>query len=199
MLRVLAGCLILLVVLGCESSTTYPRTPADAMLFGPSRFRIHPIFTQIKDWTGDNVPDGIEALIEFEDQFGDATKASGQVIFELYEYRKFDPDPRGNRLANPWIGDLDTIDAQRQRWNHTSRTYSFQLAYPQIQTDRSYVLTATFQLSGGGRFFDQMILAAPEPQYEIPTSRPAKEPTSGPSTEPSTAPTTNVDTPSSGL
>jgi hypothetical protein len=195
MWRSILPILCLLFILGCESSTPTPRTPTDAMLFGPAAMRIHPIFTQVKDWTGDNNLDGIEALIELQDQFGDPTKASGQVVFELFEFRKYDPDPRGLRLANPWIGDLGTLEAQRQRWNRTSRTYSFQLAFPQVQTDRSYVLTATFELSGGGRFFDQIIIAAPEPQFEVPTSRPAKEPSSAPAT----APTTSVDTASSGF
>ena len=53
----------------------------DAALFGPSAMRIHPIFTRLSDWTGDGVPDGIEALIELQDQFGDPTKASGTIIF----------------------------------------------------------------------------------------------------------------------
>lgn len=152
----LAGTILLLV--GCESSAPRTRSQTDALLFGPAAMRIHPIFTQIKDWTGDDKPDGIEALIELQDQFGDPTKASGRVVFELFEYRPYDPDPRGQRLANPWIGALDTIDAQRDRWNRTSRTYGFQLAMDSIRIDRPYVLTATFELSNGGRFFDRIIL-----------------------------------------
>ena len=149
--------------------------------------RIHPIFTQVKDWTGEGHPDGIEALIELQDQFGDPTKATGRVIFELFEYRQFDPDVRGLRLVDPWIGDLSTLAAQRERWNRTSRTYSFQLQYDGINENRYYVLTATFELSNGGRFFDQIIL---QPK-EAPIIQP---PTTGPTTmssmEPSTAPTT---------
>lgn len=130
------------------------------MLFGPAAMRIHPIFSQIKDWTGDDQPDGIEALIELQDQFGDPTKASGRVVFELYDYSPYEPDPRGQRIANPWVGALDTLEAQRERWNRTSRTYSFQLALPSIRRDRAYVLTASFELSNGGRFFDRIIIGA---------------------------------------
>ncbi|HMB95926.1 MAG TPA: hypothetical protein VKK61_07805 [Tepidisphaeraceae bacterium] len=168
----------ILLLIGCESKAPYPRDATDAALFGPSAMRVHPIFTQVKDWTNDNHPDGIEALIEFQDQFGDPTKASGKVIFELYEYRKHDPDPRGERLVNPWIGDLSTLDAQQERWNRTSRTYSFQLAWDQIKENESYVLTAEFQANSGARFFDQIVLEGKQP-----------EPTSNP-TSPSTAPTT---------
>jgi hypothetical protein len=168
---------VLWTVLGCETPKPYPRSPTDVTLFGPAAMRIHPIFTQVKDWTGDGQPDGIEALVELQDQFGDPTKASGTVVFELFEYRAYDPEIRGERLTNPWIGDLSSIDAQRDRWNRTSRTYGFQLAYPQVREDRPYVLTATFELSSGGRYFDRMILEAKEPRVVEPAR-----------TEPSTQP-----------
>lgn len=182
MQRTLIPLLCVVWLIGCETSVNpAPRTPNDAALFGPAAMRIHPIFSQVKDWNGDNISDGIEALIELQDQFGDPTKASGQVVFELFEYRRNDPEPRGLRLVNPWIGDLSTLEAQRQRWNRTSRTYSFQLAFPQITTDRAYVLTATFELSGGGRYFDRIILAPQEPQYE---PMPSSPPTSAPASQP---------------
>jgi hypothetical protein len=175
------------------------------MLFGPVAMRIHPIFTRVKDWTGDNKPDGVEALIELQDQFGDPTKAAGRVVFELYSFQKFDPQRRGTRLVNPWIGSLMTLEEQRDRWNRTSRTYSFPLSFAQISVDSTYVLTAQFETTSGQRFFDQLILepargayapkeresnAATEPV--IPsvgasgsTTQPSG-PTSGPTTEPGT-------------
>ena len=64
--------------------------------------RLHPIFTTLKDWTGDNKPDGVEAFVELQDQFGDPTKASGKIIFALYDFKKFDPERRGPLLAE-WI------------------------------------------------------------------------------------------------
>src|SRR5205085_5263493 len=129
----------------------------DAALFAPASMRIHPIFSGIKDWTGDGVPDGIEALLEFQDQFGDPTKAAGTVVFELFTYRPYHPDPRGPRVLNPWIGSLQSLSDQQARWNRTSRTYSFQLEYPQIKREVSYVLAATFD-TGTTRFFDQIVL-----------------------------------------
>src|SRR5437868_3820097 len=104
-MRGAGGLLMLCLVL--SSCSTGPRAsmrPDDAAMFGPVSMRIHPIFTQVKDWTGDNHPDGVEALIEFQDQFGDPTKAAGNVIFELYSYRAYHPDPRGDRIVNPWVG-----------------------------------------------------------------------------------------------
>jgi len=171
-LSILCAPVVLLLTLSCQQTKSYPRSQTDAAMFGPASMRIHPIFTQIKDWTGDGQPDGIEALIELQDQFGDPTKASGTVVFELYDFQPTDPDGRGARLVNPWIGELNSIDAQRDRWNRTSRTYSFQLAYPLVREDHAYVLTASFEMGGGGRFFDRMILEAKEPRGE-----PARKPT----------------------
>jgi len=185
MQRWLGAILLLGLLTSCDSSTNPPRNQTDAALFGPAAMRIHPIFTQVKDWTGDTRSDGVEALVELQDQFGDPTKASGRVIFELFSYRKYDPDPRGERLVNPWIGDLSTLEAQRDRWNRTSRTYVFQLQYDQISDELAYVLTATFELSNGQRFFDRIILQPKEPPG---VSKPATAPSTGPSTAPATGP-----------
>jgi hypothetical protein len=154
-----ASVALLALVDGCGSSPAppVPRSSADAALFAPVSMRVHPIFTQVKDWTGDNRPDGVEALLEFQDQFGDPTKAAGTAVFELYNYRRGDVDPRGERVCNPWVGSLQTLDEQQARWNRTSRTYFFQLEYPGIRSDRNYVLTATFD-TGGTRFFDQIVI-----------------------------------------
>jgi hypothetical protein len=175
-----------LTMSGCGSSPAppVPRSSADAALFAPVSMRIHPIFTQVKDWTGDNRPDGVEALLEFQDQFGDPTKAAGTAIFELFDYRKGNVDPRGERVVNPWVGSLRTLADQQARGNRTSRTYVFQLEYPAIQPDTKYVLTATFD-TGQTRFFDQIVLQS--------SSRP-RLPTTGPTTRSpfSPIPTTNV-------
>jgi hypothetical protein len=174
---------------GCSTSLNPMRRTADeAAMFGPVSMRIHPIFTQVKDWTGDGKPDGIEALVEFQDQFGDPTKASGQIIFELFGYRAYHPDPRGERLENPWIGTLSSIEEQRARWNFASRTYLFQLEYPPIRADRNYVLTATYQ-GPRGRFFDRVIIEAqPKQPTSGPTTAPATEPATQPATQPVTQP-----------
>jgi hypothetical protein len=143
---------------------------ADAKMFGPVSMRIHPTFTRIKDWNGDKAPDGIDALLELQDQFGEPTRATGRVIFELFEYRRNFPNPAGKRLFNPWVTSLVTVEDQSARWNRALRAYSFQLVVPQIQPHRTYVLTASFELEGG-RLFDRLIL---EPKGET-ESGPAGE------------------------
>lgn len=172
MRQVLGIILLAICCFGCESAKPRPHDETDAALFGPAAMRIHPIFTQVSDWTVDGKLDGIEALIELQDQFGDTTKASGRIVFELYEYRAYSPDPRGERLAF-WNAQLSNAADQADRWNRTSRTYSFTLAYDQISASRTYVLAATFELTGGGRFFDRIII---EPR-ERPVAPPATRPT----------------------
>ena len=149
--------LISFAVAGCNAAPKHARSPSECQLFAPVSMRIHPIFTQVKDWTGDGAVDGIEALLEFQDQFTDPTKAAGDVVFELYAYRPYSPDSRGDRILNPWLGSLRTLRDQEARWNRTSRTYAFELAYPEIRDDRDYVLVATFD-TGQTRFFDQIVI-----------------------------------------
>lgn len=155
----------LLLAAGCAKHQLPERTPRDATMFGPSRMRIHPIFTQVKDWTGDGQPDGIEALIEFQDRFDDPTKASGSAVFELFDYRPYNPDPRGSRVTNPWTGSLLTEDEQRARWNRTLSTYSFRLPFNTVGDHRAYVLALAFDRSGGAgapaRFFDRIVIEVP--------------------------------------
>jgi hypothetical protein len=153
-----------------------PTAPFDPQLFGAVSRRIHPIFTEIEDWTGDGRPDGVEALIEFQDRFGDPTKVAGTIIFELYEYRPYHPDPRGRRIASPFYGSLQSLDEQKARWNRTSRTYQFQLACgDRLRNDRDYVLAASFDY-GAGRFFDQVVLEARRPRRDEQTVSPDEQP-----------------------
>jgi hypothetical protein len=85
------------------------------------------------------------------------------VLFELFEYQKDSLDPRGKRLGR-WVGSLATPDEQRERWNTTLRTYRFELDYTAVSHTQSYVLTAIFELSSGGRFFNSIVLPARVPE-----------------------------------
>lgn len=127
-------------------------------MFAPVSVRLHPVFTKISDWSGDGKPDGIEALVELRDQFGDPCKARGQFVFELFDYQPQSPDPRGTRLVNPWIGSIKTVDEQRQRWNFASRCYLFRLESDRIKETGSYVMSVSFEPEGGTRLFDQFVI-----------------------------------------
>jgi hypothetical protein len=195
LLRCLTASIALLLLLaGCTQPRLEESSVNEDALFGPATMRIHPIFTQVKDWSGDGRPDGVEALLEFNDQFGDPTKAAGSVMFELFAYRQGEPDPRGRRVVNPWFGSISTRREQEARWNPTSRTYSFQLAYPKIDSASTYVLTAVFRSVNGGRFFDRVVLegqeapVVPAPSATQPTTAPTTEPTTAPAIQPATQP-----------
>jgi hypothetical protein len=175
-IALLGACL--LIFPGCAGEPPVP-PPTTMNMFAPAGMRIHPIFTQIKDWAGAGVPTGVEVLLEFQDQFGDPCKASGRVIFQIYQFQKFSQQRRGNRLVNPYVGDLTALQAQRDRWNRTSRTYTFQLFNYGMSADQNYLLTAEFQGDDGRRFFDQIVLEAQPPPTTLPTL-----PTTNPTTQP---------------
>jgi len=179
----IVGCAILILASCQPASRSVERDSGDTPLFAPTDLRIHP-FTTVKDWTGDAKPDGVEVLLELQDRFRDPTKATGAALFELYEYRKNHPDPRGERLA-AWRGSLLTLEEQRMHWNRISRTYSFQLAYPQIRIDKSYVLQVWFD-QGGHRLMSQVVLDAQEAKV-VPSTIPVTQPASRPTTR-TTAP-----------
>lgn len=178
MLRTILASMLAFCLLGSVGCGSQPQwEPAHKEeLFKPAAMRIHPVFTQIRDWTNDGRPDGVEVLIEFQDQFGDPAKTSGNVVFELYQYRAGFPDIRGARVTSPFLASLDNVAAQRERWNRTSRCYSFQLAYPGINPRMTYVLSCTFEATGGGGFTDRIVLEPPAPETSQPATSPAGTP-----------------------
>jgi len=160
----------MIAICGCSSQPSPdPRTAEENQLFGPVSMKLD-TFSKVKDWNEDNVPDGIEALIEFDDRFGDRIKAAGTVIFELYDYRPYWPDPRGSRLANPWTASLITYEDQKAHWETASGAYMFRLAFDQAAWNHDYVLTATFQSAGGARFFSRIVLQGEKPEGREPTT-----------------------------
>jgi hypothetical protein len=172
MMRWIAGIMLLAMVVLCGCSmqpAPQPRTAEEDRLFGPVSMKLD-TFSKVKDWNNDNVPDGIEALIEFDDQFGDRTKASGVLIFELYDYRPYWPDPRGPRLANPWTASLTTYEDQKAHWETASGAYMFRLAFDQASWNYNYVLTAAFQSSAGTRFFSRIVLQRQKAESLEPTT-----------------------------
>lgn len=175
-------CCALLGLGSCQPASRPEPESKDAPIFAPIDLRIHP-FTAIKDWTGDNRVDGVEALVELQDRFRDPTKATGTCLFELYEYRRNHPDVRGERLA-AWRGSLMNLEEQRAHWNRISRTYSFQLTYPQVSANKSYVLQVWFE-TGGKRLTNHVVLEQQEPKGATPT--PATKPATQPATRPAGA------------
>ena len=75
---------------GCGSQPQWE--PArQQQLFTPTSMRIHPVFTQLRDWTGDAKPDGVDALIE-------AGVKLRQLGLDLADVRAVDLDFHARRI-----------------------------------------------------------------------------------------------------
>jgi hypothetical protein len=167
----------MVMLLGCEGSSSRPRSALDQQMFGPASVRIHPTFTQVRDWSGHGKPDGIEATLEIQDQFGEPTRATGRAMFELFGYRKDSPQVRGLRIGGPWIYYLNTRIQQQDHWNPALRSYTFQLPFPKAQKGQYYVLTVQFDLNATASLSQTAVALAP-------TTGAATEPTTWPATQP---------------
>lgn len=167
---------LLVSLVGCGSQPNWDQESKQD-LFAPTAMRIHPVFTQVRDWTGDGKPDGIEVFVEFQDRFGDPSKAAGNMVFEVYQYRPGWPDPRGERLGTPYVVSIDSVATQREHWNRTARAYSFQLALPSVSPRQTYVLTTSVDAGNNQRFFDRFTIEPATPAVpETPASGPANQP-----------------------
>ena len=173
-----AAYLALLLSLAACVNRPYPRTDEEKSMFGPRSIRVHPTFTRVKDWTGDGKPDGIEAVVELQDESGEPTRATGSVMLELYEYRPTYPDVRGRRIPEVWVWPLLRRNEQAGHWSRALRAYTFKIAFDPGRTP--LVLQATFNLSEDrGRLTDQIVLEPPAPSPAPPP--PATAPTTSPS------------------
>ena len=143
---------------GCGFSKLSDDRPAQAM-FTPQSIRVHPVFTKVSHWTGTPAPDGLDVFVELQDGFGDHTKAAGVFVFDLFDYDPRSPDMRGKRVQQPWLTPVETVQQQRDHYDRTSRAYRFQLIAPEIRLDKSYVLSAQFNPTGGlPRVFGQLVI-----------------------------------------
>ncbi|HUB26246.1 MAG TPA: hypothetical protein VL992_12520 [Tepidisphaeraceae bacterium] len=159
--------LLALLLTACDTLQPIPRTPEEEAMFGPVSMRLHPTFTEVKNWTGGTKPDGIEAVVEFDDAFHEPTKAAGTLIFELFGFRRGYADPRGPRLLM-WNASIMTFDEQQAHWHREFGAYSFLLSDPEIRLDQDYILTATYQSPNGKRFMDRTVLIAQKPAGRTP-------------------------------
>jgi hypothetical protein len=153
-----------LLAAGCGEAIVHP-PPADTSTdvrdsFAPASMRLHPVFTQVKSFSGGTAPDGIEAVLEFDDAFGDPTKAAGAIIFELYPLQHGTADHRGDRLVEPWTASLANFNQQQAHWRREMDAYSFLLADSKVNYNDDYVLLATFEPLNGTRLFAQTIIHA---------------------------------------
>ncbi|HEX8323263.1 MAG TPA: hypothetical protein VF595_05045 [Tepidisphaeraceae bacterium] len=196
MKRRAAAAMILLGSIGCGGGSQPPaRTPAEAQFFTAESMHLSPVFTKVTDFDGDGNQDGIEAVVELQDRFGDPTKAVGRVVFQIYRYRAYNPDPRGERLAGPFEGRVDSAADQKARWSRVNRAYIFQLAYPNASKSGDYVVEAMFEASNGGRLFDRLTI---EGDRETPAPTTGPSPINGTGSGAGNGPTGDAATPAAG-
>ncbi len=72
-------------------------------------------------------------------------------------------------------------------FTNTGAIISFQLAYPAIRTDKSYVLQVWFD-QGGRRLVSQVVLEAQEAKLVTPSTIPVTQPVTQPVTRPASRP-----------
>lgn len=173
MMRRAAATILLLALVSCGGRPQPPAAaPAESQFFTAESMKLSPVFTRVADFDADGNSDGLEALVELQDRFNDPTKAVGRIVFQVYRYRPYNPDPRGERVAGPFEGRIDTAADQKARWSRVNRAYIFQLAFPNAQKTGDYVLEAMFESSTGGRLFDRMTLEG-ERDQPAPASGPS--------------------------
>ena len=155
--------LVATLLAGCARDVPPTSDAAEDQLFIAREAKLHPVFTKVADFNADGRVDGIDALVELHDQFGDTTKGAGTFTFELFGYKAGQPDPRGERLSDPWQVPVITEAEQRERWSRASRCYTFRLEAPQVSRAKSYVLALTYAPADGNpRSFDRIVLAGVE-------------------------------------
>lgn len=112
---------------GARSPSTESMAEGSAIVsarwpFWPTRMRLHPLTRRAADArTGAMM---IELRLEFRDEFGDTTKAIGQVRCELH-----DGDPRAGltTILNQWNSDLRDMELNRVHYDDLTQTYLFRL------------------------------------------------------------------------
>ncbi len=115
--------------------------PLDRLL--PGEITIHP-FTGARTVDQAGKPLGFEVRIKVLDSYGDPTKAFGELLFMLYDYKAQSENPRGNRLGT-WPEHLMDPEKNQLHWDPISQSYKFNLRYnKQLSVGHRYVLEVYF-------------------------------------------------------
>jgi hypothetical protein len=134
--------------------------PYPVSLTLPASIHIQP-FTGMRTFDEAGGVSGLEVLVTPEDAFGDPTKAFGTFRFELYEFRRNHPDPKGRRRLC-WEQDVAEPKRNRVHWD-VSLAYRFRLRLDQaIPVGQRFVLVAIFSSPFTDRLFDERQFVAGE-------------------------------------
>ena len=131
-------------------------------LLMPSKINIVGPFTRFRSFDDDDIPDGVELLLQPVNSFGDPVNIAGHVIVELYAFRQASGDPKGEKLEQ-WDIPLLTEKDQRAHWNRTTTMYEFQLQLnpAAIPPNHKYVLLVTYNTPLEEHMFAEYVMEVP--------------------------------------
>lgn len=148
---------------GCASTRTVDK-PLDQektlALVMPQRIEIVEPFTGVASFDGDEVPDGIELVLQAVSSLGNpGMMIAGHLRVELFEHVKASADNRGRRVDH-WEIPLSTVENQQTHWNNLTQMYEFRLgiATKPPSEGTKYVLTATYLSPMGQRLSTECII-----------------------------------------
>ena len=136
-------------------------------LLMPQRIEIVEAFTAFQSFDDDDIPDGIELLLQAHDAYGDSVKIAGGLRIELYSHQPASADPKGRRLLDPWVVTLDDEKDQRRYWNMVTGMYEIPLEFPAGSVTAAegsggqFVLAVTYNTPLDTHLTDEVVLPAP--------------------------------------
>jgi len=133
-------------------------------LLMPSRVEIVEPFTRVRSFDDDNVPDGIEVLLQAVNSLDNpGLMIVGDVRIELYSHVPATAQPKGEQLQI-WNIPLQTAEQQRTYWNQITQMYEFKLGLDtdKLPTQDKYVLAVTYNSPLGEHLQDETIITRRE-------------------------------------
>lgn len=131
---------------GCGLKTAWrpddPQREALGLLL-PERIEIVTAFTRVRNFDGDDTPDGLELMVRGQNALGHPGQLMvGDLTIELSEFRPASGIPKGEHIAL-WKASLNSIKDQRANWNPVTQMYEFQLDLKglKIPPAQKYVVT----------------------------------------------------------
>ena len=152
---------------GCATSGTLnkPLDQKEALaLVMPQRIEIVEPFTGVASFDGDDVPDGIELVLQAISSLGNpGMMIAGHLRIELFEYVKASADNQGRRVDH-WEIPLSSVEDQQTHWNNLTQMYEFRLAIATKPPSEGtkYVVAATYLSPMGQRLSDESIITFSE-------------------------------------
>jgi len=123
-------------------------------LMMPAGVEIQHYLTKPFDFDNDGNADGIEAILEAHDSFGDPVKCVGTFNFELHTMRMASGDKVGRRIGF-WSVKINSDRTLVEYWNRLTRSYRFplQLSDGPLEPGR-YIFSSRLITPTGDKLYD---------------------------------------------